>query len=222
MSFNILNRRFLFLKLQELTIHEFIQELASDSPAPGGGSVAALCGALGSALVSMVSRLTLGKEKYRENWGTMEKVQNEGDQLAKNFLALMEEDTDAFNLFMAARKLPKSTDEEKAKRDAAILEASKKTALVPLRTMKACEQLASLARSAVLSGNPNAVTDAGTAALLARSACIAASYNVRINLMGLADADFIKSCQDEIERILEIVENTSKEVTALLENALVG
>jgi len=127
------------MTLQDMTVKSFVEELASDSPAPGGGSVAALCGALGGALATMVARLTVGKEKYKESWDVMEKVISDGLALNKKFLELMEEDTESFNQFMAARKMPKDTDQEKAARAQAIAEASKRTAMVPLATLRSCE-----------------------------------------------------------------------------------
>ncbi|MDK2846586.1 MAG: methenyltetrahydrofolate cyclohydrolase, partial [Synergistales bacterium] len=104
------------MKLSEMKIDEFVKELASDSPAPGGGSVAALSGSLGAALVSMVSALTVGKEKYRDNREVMEKTGEEARELQTRLLELMEEDTKAFNAYMAALKLPKETEEQKARR----------------------------------------------------------------------------------------------------------
>ena len=99
-----------------LTVKGFIQELASDSPAPGGGSVAALCGSLGAALSAMVAQLTVGREKYKDSQVIMEKTLNEANDLKTRFLDLMEKDTESFNLFMQARKLPKDTDHEKTNR----------------------------------------------------------------------------------------------------------
>ena len=190
------------MALQNLTVEGFVRELASDSPAPGGGSVAALCGSLGAGLSAMVARLTLGKEKYRDHWEAMETLKEEGDRLLARFLSLMEEDTESFNAFMAARKLPKETEEQKVARSWAIQEASKRTALVPLETLKACVDLVRLAEAAVTRGNPNAVTDGGTAALLAEAAGWGAAYNVSVNLPGVEDPDFVARCRDEVRQAL--------------------
>ena len=111
------------MKFEEMTVGAFIDELASNSPAPGGGSVAALCGSLASGLTAMVGNLTIGKEKYKDNWETMEKVFKESETLRASFVKLMNDDTDSFNIFMAAMKMPKDTDEQKAARKAAMAEA---------------------------------------------------------------------------------------------------
>ena len=142
------------MKLSDLTVKGFVEELASESPAPGGGSVAALAGSLGAALSAMVAGLTVGKEKYKENWEIMEKVQSDGTALQNRFLDLMEKDTEAFNCFMAAMKLPKATDEEKAARSKAMQEATKKAIEVPFETMKECAAMVKLADIASTKGNP--------------------------------------------------------------------
>ena len=208
------------MALQNLTVEGFVRELASDSPAPGGGSVAALCGSLGAGLSAMVARLTLGKEKYREHWEAMEALQAEGDQLLARFLSLMEEDTESFNAFMAARKLPKETEGQKAARAQAIQEASKKTALVPLETLKTCADLVRLAGQAVAHGNPNAVTDAGTAALLAEAAGWGAAYNVSINLSGVEDQTFVARCRREVQSALEEIGTRAREIREKLRKDL--
>lgn len=208
------------MNLQDLTVRSFVDELASDSPAPGGGSVAALCGALGGALASMVARLTIGKEKYRDSWGTMERVISEGTVVYQRFMDLMEEDTEAFNQFMRARKMPKDTDEDRLKRDNALEMASKRTAEIPLLTLKECEKLSQLAMEAARLGNPNAITDAGTAALLAQSAAKAAAYNVFINLPGVKDQGFVRACEDEVKKTLASVQKITGEVESLLANKL--
>ncbi|ACZ19145.1 Formimidoyltetrahydrofolate cyclodeaminase [Thermanaerovibrio acidaminovorans DSM 6589] len=208
------------MKLQDMTVASFVAELASDSPAPGGGSVAALCGALGGALSAMVATLTVGKEKYKDSWEVMERVAEDARGLYGRFLDLMEEDTEAFNAFMAARRMPKETPEEKALRAKAMDEASRRTALVPLNTLRLCSQLVQVAAEAAKFGNPNAVTDAGTAALLARGAAKAAAYNVFINLPGMDDQEFVESCKREVREILDKVERGAKEVEDLLSQRL--
>lgn len=196
------------MKLSALTVKGFVDELASESPAPGGGSVAALTGSLGAALSAMVAGLTVGKEKYKDNWEVMEKVQSEGTALQNRFLDLMEKDTEAFNCFMAAMKLPKATDDEKAARSKAMQEATKKAIEVPFETMKECAAMVKLADIASSKGNPNAVTDAGSAAVLARAAAVAASYNVKINLMGLKDEAFAAKIRSEMEETLKSIESS--------------
>lgn len=208
------------MKLSDLTVKGFVEELASDSPAPGGGSVAALAGSLGAALSAMVAGLTVGKEKYKENWEIMEKVQAEGTALQNRFLELMEEDTEAFNGFMDAMKLPKSTDEEKAARSQAMQEATKKAIMVPFETMKQCAAMIKLADIASTKGNPNAVTDAGSAAVLARAAAVAASYNVKINLMGLKDEAFAAKIRSEMEETLKNIETSVAAIESSVEASI--
>ena len=125
------------MTFEKMQIQEFIDELASNSPAPGGGSVAALCGSLGSALVSMVANLTIGKEKYKDNWEAMEAVIAKSEPLRAKFVDLMNKDTESFNVFMAAMKMPKDTDEEKAARRQAMADASKLATEIPLCTLEA-------------------------------------------------------------------------------------
>ncbi len=208
------------MKLAELTVKGFVQELASDSPAPGGGSVAALGAALGSALSSMVASLTVDKEKYRDNWADMEKVRSEGLALCDRFIELMEADTEAFNVFMAALKMPKDTDEQKAARSAAIQAATKKAIEVPFDTMRECANVVRLAEIACSKGNPNAITDAGSAAVLARASAVAASYNVKINLMGLKDKDFAAKTASDTETILKELEAKVASVEKLVESSI--
>ncbi|MDO4561579.1 MAG: cyclodeaminase/cyclohydrolase family protein [bacterium] len=208
------------MKFEEMTVGAFIDELASNSPAPGGGSVAALCGALASGLTSMVGNLTVGKEKYKDNWETMEKVFKESEALRAEFVKLMNDDTDSFNVFMAAMKMPKETDEQKAVRKAAMAEASKTATDVPLRTLEACAGAAKLACEAASFGNPNAASDAGSAALLADAAGKAASYNVRINLPGVKDEVFAAECRARMAKALEEIAAYSVKTAAKMEEAL--
>jgi glutamate formiminotransferase/formiminotetrahydrofolate cyclodeaminase len=208
------------MELSKMHLKEFTRELASDSPAPGGGSVAALCGALGAALSEMVTSLTIGKEKYRDVWDEMGKVQKEAKELQERFYSLMDQDAEAFNTFFAALKMPKETDEEKALRTAKMQEGLKEAAIVPLETLTACQLLAGLAEIATLRGNGNAVTDAGTAALLARAAAKAAAYNVRINLGGIKDEGFVAKTKAEVDQAMERVEKTVADVERHIETLL--
>lgn len=191
-------------------IQEFLDELASDSPAPGGGSVAALCAAMGAALVSMVANLTVGKEKYRENWAEMEQTLARSELLRARFICLMNDDTESFNGFMAAMRMPKDTDEEKAARRAAMENASRAATEVPLATLECCVELAEMANDAMRLGNPNTASDAGSAALLALAAGKAAAYNVRINLPGIKDALFTLGVRDRMACALDTLARMSR------------
>ena len=197
------------MTFEKMQIQEFIDELASNSPAPGGGSVAALCGSLGSALVSMVANLTIGKEKYKDNWEAMEAVIAKSEPLRAKFVDLMNKDTESFNVFMAAMKMPKDTDEEKAARRQAMADASKLATEIPLCTLEACAEVSVIALEAAKFGNPNTASDAGSAALLADAAGRAASYNVRINLPGIKDEAFAALCKERMASALDTISRNS-------------
>lgn len=201
-------------------ISEFLDTLASDSPAPGGGSAAALGGALGAGLVSMVANLTIGKEKYKDSWSEMESVLKQSETLRTEFVSLMNEDTEAFNSFMKAMKMPRDTDGQKAERREAIAEASKTATEAPLRTLEKCAELASLAGKAVKLGNRNAVSDGGSAALLAEAAGKAAAYNVRINLPGITDEEFETACRSRMANALGALLGTSKDIELEMDKIL--
>ena len=194
------------LKLDQLTVRSFIQELGSGSATPGGGSVAALCGAMGAALSGMVARFTGGREKFRDVWTRMEGIKKGSDELAQRFLALAQEDTEAYQEVLKALRLPKEAEEEKAVRREALQKAMKKASSVPLETLRGSEKLIRMAKDAVEQGNPNTVTDAAAAVHLAHLAATVAAYNVRTNLSSLKDDVFVEGCKREAEEILERIE----------------
>nr|CAI78472.1 hypothetical protein [uncultured Latescibacterota bacterium] len=163
----------------------FLGELASDSPTPGGGSVAALCGALGAALNSMVANLTIGKKKYADVEEDMKRALSAAETLRLELTQMIEEDAAAFDRVMAALRMPKETDEEKASRTAAVQAALVDAATVPLVVMEMCVGVISLAKPVATHGNANAVSDAGVAALVGRAGVHAAGLNVMINLGGI-------------------------------------
>ncbi len=208
------------MELMNLNVASFLEELASDSPAPGGGSVAALGGALGAALAAMVARLTVGKEKYRHEWEAMEKVRDSADALQRRFLDLMHQDAASFQSFMEAMKLPKDTDAQKEERGCAMQGALIQAARIPLDTVRAAGDMACLAREAVKHGNRNAVTDAGTAALFARAAALAAAYNVRVNILALKDQDIVARFRRDLEEALSGALAAADEVIPLVEEKL--
>src|SRR5512140_1451810 len=146
------------------TMNAFLDELASSSPAPGGGSVAALAGALGAALTSMVCNLTIGKKKYADVEDDMKKIIVQSEDLRRRFTELIERDTHAFNKVMEAFGLPKETDPQKALRNAAVREATKEATLVPLEVMKHCIDALALAQEVASRGNANSISDAGVGA----------------------------------------------------------
>jgi len=208
------------MKFERMEIRAFLDELASDSPAPGGGSVAALCASLGSALVSMVANLTIGKEKYKDSWQIMEDVVSKSESLRFKFVDLMNKDTESFNSFMAAMKLPKATEEEKCIRKKAMGEASKLATEVPLLTLEACVEVCELAYLAAKDGNTNTISDAGSAALISEAAGSAAAYNVKINLPGVTDESFAADFKARMEDALKQLKANAEKTTEILDKAL--
>jgi formiminotetrahydrofolate cyclodeaminase len=200
------------VKLDQLSVRDFVTELSSGNPTPGGGSVAALCGALGAALSAMVSKLTVDREKFNQTQESMEEVKKKADELVARFLELIQEDTDAYQKVMAAFELPKETEEHKASRQAAIEEAMKRAATAPLETLRASERLMGIAREAIRGGNPNAITDAGAAVQLANATAVVASYNVRINLSRIKDEAFVAACEKEVDETFKRLETLFADV----------
>lgn len=193
--------------MMEMTVEEFVNELASNSPAPGGGSVAALSSSLGAALASMVFSLTVGKKIYNEYDDSKKKLIDdslaEAGSLKERFLNLIDEDTKAFNKLMAAFKLPKNTDEEKAVRSQKIQEGYKGATEIPLKTARETMKIFDILKVASEFGNPNAVSDAGVGAMIAMTGLEGAVMNVRINLSSIKDEDFVKRVSDECEKLVK-------------------
>jgi len=201
------------MELKKLTVEGFINETASSSPAPGGGSIAALNAASSAALIAMVAQLTLGKEKYAASQEEMKEVAEKAGALKDQFLAFIDEDSNAFNKIMAAFKLPKDTDEAKKARSAAIQDATKGAALVPFKVGQKANELFALAEAVILRGNPNAVTDGAVAAMNARAAVRGAFLNVKINLGSIKDALFVEELK---KRMAEIEADVDAREQALL------
>lgn len=174
-------------RLTNMTCAEFADETASESPAPGGGSISAYMGALAAALGTMVANLSAHKAGWDERWKEFSDQADRGQELLSRLLHLVDEDTEAFNRIMDAFKLPKSTPEEKEARRQAIEAATLYATQVPLQTMEAAVETFPLLESMARTGNPASVSDAGVGALAARSAVLGAQLNVRINAAGLAD-----------------------------------
>lgn len=191
----------MFQELLDYDVRGFLKELASSSPAPGGGSVAALNLCLGAALVEMVCSLTIGRKKYAEVEAVMEALKAKAHDLRHDAEILVQSDTDAYNAVMAAFALPKVSDEEKKARRQAILEATRGAIRVPQKTAQQSLRLYEMALQALEYGNDNAASDALVATHLARAAGMAALANVRINLSGLKDEAEIAAYEKEINDI---------------------
>ena len=179
--------------LANMRLNAFVDETASESPAPGGGSIAAYCGSLGVALATMVANLSASKKGWEERWNEFSDWADKGQKLKKQLLHLVDEDTAAFNKIMDAFKLPKTTDQEKADRKQAVAEATRYAIEVPLSVMKISLQSMELIQSMATNGNPNSVSDAGVGAMCARTAVLGAGLNVRINAASYSDKAFVET-----------------------------
>ena len=189
-------------RLTDLTVTEFADETARESPAPGGGSVSAYMGAMGAALGTMVANLSAHKPGWDERWAEFGQWAQQGMALQQELLHLVDADTEAFNRIMAAFGMPKGTEEEKQLRSAAIQEATLFAAQVPLQTMKVSMKVFPLCRAMAEQGNPNSLSDAGVGALAARAAVWGAGLNVKINASSLKDKERAAALIQEAEQLM--------------------
>lgn len=187
-------------KLVDLSARGLAEETASESPAPGGGSISAYMGALGAALGTMVANLTAHKAAYDDRWEEFSDAAERGQELMEELLHLVDEDTAAFNRIMAVFGMPKKTDAEKAARAEALEAATLYATQVPLRTMRKAYEVFDLVENMAGNGNPASVTDAGVGALAARAAVRGAGLNVRINAAGLKDRQAAEALVAEAEK----------------------
>jgi glutamate formiminotransferase/formiminotetrahydrofolate cyclodeaminase len=188
--------------LMSMTAARFIDEISTESPAPGGGSVAALMGSLAAALAAMVANLTVGKKGYESVWTELATLAEEGQRVKDTLARSVDEDTAAFNRVMDAMRLPKGTPDEHAARAEAMESANTHAAEVPLRTARVCLDALRLAEQAATHGNTNSASDAGVAALAAQAGLEGAALNVLINLGSIADKAFVSACAAEVERVV--------------------
>lgn len=190
-------------RLVDMTCDGFAEETASESPAPGGGSVSAYMGALGAALGTMVANLSAHKPGWDDRWDYFARYAEEGHSIMEELILLVDEDTAAFNGIMAVFSMPKSTAEEKAARAEAMERATLYATEVPLHTMRCAVRAFPVLRAMVEQGNPNSVSDAGVGALAIRAAVLGAMLNVKINAAGLKDREKAGSLTAEADRIAE-------------------
>ncbi|ABB15420.1 cyclodeaminase/cyclohydrolase family protein [Carboxydothermus hydrogenoformans] len=189
--------------LTDLSIRGFIMELASSSPAPGGGSVSALAGANGAALLNMVLNLTLGREKFADVEAELAPLKDKTEALYERLVNLIDIDTEVFNEVMAAFKLPKDTEEQKKERSVKIQEAYKKAADVPLEVAERCLEVLRLCPIIAEKGNPNALSDAGVAAQMAYAGLEGAVMNVKINLSSIKDEEYVAAAREKVAAFLK-------------------
>ena len=207
-------------KLIDLNISEFADLLASNSPAPGGGSAAALSAALGAALTNMVCALTIGKKKYAEHEDLAKEISKEVQKITAKLLENIDEDTKAYNAVSAVFSMPKDTEEQKTARKDAMESALKQAATVPCKVMDLCLEALKLTQKAIGRSNPNVLSDLGVAALTLNAGLKGAWMNVLINLSSIKDQNFVTEYKELGSKTLkageEIAESVETEVMASL------
>ena len=204
------------MNFERQAFRDFRASLASDAPTPGGGTASAAAGAMGASLLSMVLALTLSKEKFASVAGELRPIAAESDRAGERLEQLMNEDAASFDAMVAARKLPKETDEEKNARASAVEQAARHAAEVPMETARCAATLLSRVPLVAEKGNPNAASDAGVAALLLAAAAEGALLNVGINLGSIKDPAVVQAMEKETARISGDVERYRAQVIALV------
>ena len=194
------------------SLKDYIAQVASKEPTPGGGSVAALSAGLAAALTAMVANLTIGKKGYEGLEEEMGNIAKEAEKYREKFVEYIDKDSESFNKVMAAFKLPKETEEEKEARKNQIQAALKNAALVPLEVAKNGLKIMNIIETVVVKGNKNAVTDGAVAAMMSRTATLSALYNVKINLGSIKDTEFVEKTGKEVADIEEKIVKIEKDI----------
>jgi formiminotetrahydrofolate cyclodeaminase len=206
--------------ITQASVEEFLDELASGHPTPGGGSAAAIMGAMGAALVSMVCNVTLGKKGYEGVEPEMKAVLQESEQVRRRLTAMVAEDIAAFDSILAAYKLPKTTDEDKAMRVAAIQTGLRRATETPLDCARVCAEVIALARRASEHGYLNVISDGGVGVLAGFTALRSAALNVYINAPALKDRAFAERATAELEKLVEFGARESEAVYKIVRDKL--
>ena len=206
----------------DLSVREFSEQLASSAPTPGGGSAAALGGALGAGLVSMVCNFTVGREKYADVEEEMQGVLRRSEELRRELEQGVEDDVAAYGGYSAASKLPRETEEEQAARDAALDASLRDSTLVPLGVAERCGELLELALRAAELGNRFLISDAAVGAELAAAAKASAELNVRLNLGGIDDEEFTRGVRERLEAAASRGRGLVERCTAVVEERASG
>ena len=201
-------------KGQEITLTQFLDALSEGSATPGGGSVSALAGCLGSALVEMVANLTLGKKPFETQEAELRKVREEAHSHREALADTIARDIDAYQEVMNAYLLPKTTEEEKRKRKEEIQKCLKRAADPPLFTAATSLKIMKLCQEAVEKGNPNAISDAAVGALVADAALWGGTFNVLVNLSALEDKKYVQKMKNDLKRLTLEGENIKKQIMA--------
>jgi formiminotetrahydrofolate cyclodeaminase len=203
-----------------MTVDRFVDEVSTDSPAPGGGSVSALAGALSAGLSAMVANLTVGKKGYEQDWQDLSVIAEHAQAVKDQLVRAVDEDTDAFNGVMAATRMPKATPEQQAAREHALESGFKAAARVPLATANACLDALRLSLLVATKGNVNSASDAGVAALMARAGVEGAVLNVLINLGSIKDAAFRAECATGTENLVLEATHLCEQVLARVKGSM--
>ena len=203
------------MELHNASVLDFIRDLGSSAPAPGGGSVAAINGATAAALIEMVANLTIGNAKYEAVHAEMKSVQEAMCQVKEEFVYYINKDSAAFMELMGAFKLPKETEEEKIFRKTEIQQTTKQAALVPYEIGKLAYTLLPLTETVIVKGNANAITDGMIAVINAKAAVKSAFLNVKINLGSIHDAEFVKQLADSMEEIESVLDTEEQRLLGL-------
>lgn len=202
------------MRIEQKRVQEFLDDLASSSATPGGGSAAALVGAMAAGLVSMVCNVTIGKNKFADVEAEMQETLKEAESLRQRLTKLAEADINAFNQVMTAYRLPKETDEEQSARQVAIQSALKQATQTPLETAIACATILQMMERILPKINPNALSDGAAAASLAEAGLQSARLNVVVNLSALQDANLAQETQNDLEGILQQSGGTNERIFA--------
>jgi len=206
--------------IKDKSIQVFLDELASKASTPGGGSAAAIIGAMGAALISMVANFTVGKKGYEDVDAEAQDILKKSEELRSQLTDMIKADVDVFNHVMSAYGMPKETDEEKATRSEEIQAALKEATDVPLACAKAAAEVIKLSQPIAEKGNKNVISDAGVAVLAGQAALRSAALNVYINIGGIKDEDFAKDRQKQLEDILAGMDTLTEEIYALVKSKL--
>lgn len=202
------------------TIQEFLDKLASSDPTPGGGGAAALLGAMGAALTSMVCNLTIGKEKYADVEDEMKATLKQAEELRASLTDMIAADVEVFDKLMGSYGLPKDTDEEKAARSEAIQVALREATDVPLNCARACADVIAVSRSAAENGNTNVISDAGVSVMAAYGGLKSAALNVNINAGSIKDKAFAEERLAELDKIMASAEQDTNAIYEIVKGKL--
>jgi formiminotetrahydrofolate cyclodeaminase len=208
------------IMITDSSVEKFLDELASGNPTPGGGSAAAIMGAMGAALVSMVCNVTIGKKGYETVEAEMKTVRDESERVRRRLMAMVAEDIAAFDSILAAYKLPKATDEEKTRRAAAIQAGLRRATETPLDCARVCAEVIALSRRASEHGYRNVISDGGVGVLAGFTALRSAALNVYINAPALKDQAFAQAATAELKKLVDSSAAESEAVYNLVRSKL--